>query len=596
MLQLSAVVVMFVIAIVLPLLLGAKPYILLQWQGILVLVVVGLGLNIAYGMAGQFLLGIIAVFAASGLGVAWAATQFPEIMSLPLMCLVGALLGTVTGLILAMPSLRVSHFYLGLVTLYAAVVVPSIARNTEALGGEAGILLFTVPGFSANLEGYPLYVVLILIVAAVVLFTVLLRRSTVGRRFLALSSSDQLAASIGISPHRTKALAIAVASTVAGVAGGLYVYSQQFFGHSVADAHDAILLLAAMMIGGFRTITGTLIGVVAVFAFDTFVTDLEQYTGIIFGIFLLLCTLYFPNGLVDKVKPVVRRFWRPGPSSATASPQPADNAPVDIPLPSQENREQLSIVGATRYFGGVKAVDGVDLEVEPGTIHGLIGSNGSGKTTLLNLISGYYSLSAGTISIGHERISGRSVDTIARAGIARTFQTPKLMVLESVLDNVLVAADQSINVTGLESVLMLPRGERTRRAAESVASDALARLTLSHLIDEEADSLPHGTRRLVEIARAIALRPKFVLLDEPAAGLSPAEVEVLADSVQALAASGVGVLLIEHNVPLVLELADRVTVMHQGKPMFQGTADELRADAGVAKAFLGIDVEMEGTK
>jgi ABC-type branched-subunit amino acid transport system ATPase component len=255
----------------------------------------------------------------------------------------------------------------------------------------------------------------------------------------------------------------------------------------------------------------------------------------------------------------------------------------------------LVVANARRAFGGVKAVDDVDLTVNRGEIHGLIGSNGSGKTTLLNLISRFYSLDSGEIRIGSTRLDNKPSYDVARAGVARTFQSPKLMLRETAVENVIPAVELRVRCTGVESVLRLPRGVRVNRQAHTEALEILDALGLDHVLDQEANALPHGTRRLVELARAIALRPSFILLDEPAAGLSPTELELLTEVCQNLARSGVGVLLIEHNVPMVLSIADTVTCLHQGKRLFQGTPDELRANSSVASVFLGIDEPLEAS-
>jgi len=260
-----------------------------------------------------------------------------------------------------------------------------------------------------------------------------------------------------------------------------------------------------------------------------------------------------------------------------------------------DNPSPLVVEHARRVFGGVTAVDDVDLTITRGQIHGLIGSNGSGKTTLLNLISGFYSLNAGEIRIGDTRLDDQPSHAVARAGVARTFQSPKLILRETALENVIPAVELRVRCSGAESILRLPRGLRTNRQARAEALEILQALGLQHVIDQQAAALPHGTRRLVEMARAIALRPSFILLDEPAAGLSPVELELVAEVCQNLARSGVGVLLIEHNVPMVLSIANTVTCLHQGKRLFQGTPAELRADTSVASVFLGIDEPLEAS-
>ena len=255
----------------------------------------------------------------------------------------------------------------------------------------------------------------------------------------------------------------------------------------------------------------------------------------------------------------------------------------------------LVVDSAKRAFGGVTAVDHVDLTLARGQIHGLIGSNGSGKTTLLNLISRFYTLDEGQIRIGSERLDNQPPHAVARFGIARTFQSPKLMLRETALENVIPAVELRVRCTGPESILRLPRGIRINRQARNEALEILESLGLKHVVYQPAAALPHGTRRMVELARAIALRPSFILLDEPAAGLSPVELDLVTEVCQNLARSGVGVLLIEHNVPMVLSIADTVTCLHQGRILFQGTPAEMRSDTTVASVFLGIDEPLEAS-
>jgi branched-chain amino acid transport system permease protein len=375
-----------------------------------------------------------------------------------------------------------------------------------------------------------------------------------------------------------------------------------------------------MTIGGMGTITGPLVGSIIILGINQFFTSFQQYNGIVFGVLLLLFAVFLPDGLMARLSVLNTRLGiRPprtpgvpaGRHAAAAKPaadpvpeataatavteKPAAGMPNWPPVLGAGDSSPLVVEGARRVFGGVTAVDDVDLTITRGQIHGLIGSNGSGKTTLLNLISGFYSLNAGQIKIGSTRLDDQPSHAVARAGVARTFQSPKLMLRETALENVIPAVELRVRCSGAESILRLPRGVRTNRQAREEALEILQVLGLQHVIDQQAAALPHGTRRLVEMARAIALRPSFILLDEPAAGLSPVELELVAEVCQNLARSGVGVLLIEHNVPMVLSIADTVTCLHQGKRLFQGTPAELRADTSVASVFLGIDEPLEAS-
>jgi branched-chain amino acid transport system permease protein len=595
---------------------GSASFRMTQYELILSFLVVGVALNLAMGYGGQFLIGITAVFTLGGYAAVLVAKHHPGGIGLVAMMIIGGIVGAAGGMVIGLPSLRVAGFYLGLVSLFAALVIPTVAMHWNYAGADTGIPLYAVVGFKPQITGESLYIVCASLVLLATLFCWAIVHSRIGNRFAALRTSEELSASIGITGYRTKLLAIFISSTMAGAAGGIYVYTQQFFAPGSSSPNLAILLLAALVIGGAATITGPLIGGAIILGLNQFL-GFQSWTGIIFGIILLLFAVFLPSGIVSRVTALglvprrvpVRAQDVPGDpradevaiaggARAAARHAPADgdtaagaNLPRWTPIVGVGS-EPLTIEGARRTFGGVVAVNDVDLVVERGTIHGLIGSNGSGKTTLLNLISGFYSLDAGSIRIGDYHLERHAAYSVARAGVARTFQSPKLILGGTSLGNVVPAAELHIRCSGPESMLRLPRGIRTNRRARDESIAVLEAIGLGHVIHETADSLPHGTRRLVELARVIAMRPSFVLLDEPAAGLSPTELDLLFVIIKHLATCGVGVLLIEHNVPMVLNVADQMTVLHQGSRLFQGTPEQLRSDQDVASAFLGIDDEV----
>jgi branched-chain amino acid transport system permease protein len=620
-----------------------------EYEEVLAFLVIAVALNIAMGYGGQYILGITAVFAVGAYGAILCAKYHPGGIGLVAMCVIGGVAGAVSGFIIGLPALRVGGFYLALVSLFAALAIPTVAQDWGFLGADTGIPLYSVLGFSPKISGEELYVIVVSIVLLVTLFSWALVHSRVGHRMVALHTSEQLAASIGITGYRTKLLAILISSILAGGAGGLYVYTQQFFAPGSSSVNFAVLLLAGMVIGGMGTIIGPLIGAVVILGINQFFTGFQQYNGIVFGVLLLAFAVFLPDGLMSRITGLSERWGIsvprvagiPAARSAPVATSPLANraaplangaaastvteiaasplsttgadaadgpgtktavgATTAVQLPSWPpvlgagDSSPLTVEGARKTFGGVTAVDDVDLTVTRGQIHGLIGSNGSGKTTLLNLISRFYSLDAGQIRIGTTRLDTQPTYGVARAGVARTFQAPKLMLRESALENVIPAVEMRARCLGVESVLRLPRGVRVNRQAREESLEILDALGLNHVVAQEASALPHGTRRLVELARAIALRPSFILLDEPAAGLSPTELELLTEVCQNLARSGVGVLLIEHNVPMVLSIADTVTCLHQGKRLFQGTPEELRANSTVASVFLGIDEPLEAS-
>jgi ABC-type branched-subunit amino acid transport system ATPase component len=240
-----------------------------------------------------------------------------------------------------------------------------------------------------------------------------------------------------------------------------------------------------------------------------------------------------------------------------------------------------------KRFGGLVAVDAVSLELRPGEVHGLIGPNGSGKTTLLNLISGYYPIDGGRIQLCGQDVTRQSVRERARAGVARTFQTPKLVLSLPVLDNAMLGGWPDVRSGFLETAWALPRPRREEAELRERAAAMLRGVGLSQVMDRRADLLEHTAQRFLEIARALTLRPKFVLLDEPAGGLTVAEIEHLAAIIGVMRESGIGVLLVEHHTDFVFKVCDRVTALNLGRMIAHGSPTEVRTDPDVIRVYLG---------
>ena len=247
----------------------------------------------------------------------------------------------------------------------------------------------------------------------------------------------------------------------------------------------------------------------------------------------------------------------------------------------------LQAQGVSKHFGGVRALHDVSLTVAPGEVHGLIGPNGSGKTTLLNMLSGYYRQDAGAILVDGAAVSGASVRQRARMGIARTFQKPRLIGTLSVLDNAMVGAWRDASPSFLGSALALPHIARREAALRQRARELVLGLGLGHAIDRPAALLEHAEQRFLEIARALASRPRFLLLDEPAGGLTMTEIGHLEAVVETVRQMGIGVLLVEHHTDFVFRLCSSVTTLDRGGVIAQGTPAAVRSDPEVNRVYLG---------
>lgn len=262
-------------------------------------------------------------------------------------------------------------------------------------------------------------------------------------------------------------------------------------------------------------------------------------------------------------------------------PREPSSVPVSAVLPA------LEAVDVSKDFGGISALANVSLSLKPGEVHGLIGPNGSGKTTLLNLLSGYYQPSSGSIRHGAEELAGATVQRRAQVGIARTFQKPRLLPTLSVLDNAVLGAWPHASAGFLATAFGLPRVAREDKFLREQAAEILHGIGLGHVVGRRANLLDHAEQRFLEIARGLAMRPRFILLDEPAGGLTEKEIEHLRDVICTLRDAGIGVLLVEHHTDFVFRICDCVTTLNVGKMIKQGTPDDVRADAEVIRVYLG---------
>lgn len=247
----------------------------------------------------------------------------------------------------------------------------------------------------------------------------------------------------------------------------------------------------------------------------------------------------------------------------------------------------LTARAVAKRFGGLVALDNVSLDLQPGEIHGLIGPNGSGKTTLLNLMSGYYRPDGGDILLDGTSLSGHSVQRRADLGVARTFQKPRLLPTLTVLDNAMLGAWRDVRSDFVTTALSLPRALQEERQIRSRAEELVHGVGLGRAISRRANMLEHAEQRFLEIARALVLRPRFLLLDEPAGGLTGAEIEHLGRIVETVRDAGIGVLLVEHHTDFVFRICSRVTTLDRGRLIKHGTPDEVRTDAEVVRVYLG---------
>ena len=523
---------------------GANQYYVFIMAMLGITALVGIGLNVLLGLTGQVSFGHVGFYALGAYTVAILAVsaKWSFWAALP----VAALVATLTGALLALPAVRVRGPYLAMVTIAFGFIVEHAAVEWRGLtGGQNGLMgTFAPSGFGER--GVALLSIGIAALATWGYW--LLSNSHFGKAMRAVKDAETAAESIGLAPVRVKTAAFAISALCAGIAGALFAALSGFVTPSTFAFSQSILFVLVVMIGGAGFAAGPLVGAAIVVLLPEFLAALAEYRLLFFGGLLLLVLWLAPEGLVGTTLRLLAKRRPPRVST---------------------NRQTTLIGGANATltvqnlgisFGGVRAAHDIALDARPGAVTSLIGPNGAGKTTVLNMLSGFYRPDAGSIRIADVPIQGLPAWRIARAGIARTYQTTQLFGSMSVAENLAIAG-------GAESLA----------AFVGYAGD----------LDARASDLPHVDKRLVEIARALATRPSVLLLDEPAAGLSGPDKTRLAQLLRRIADAGIAVVLVEHDMSVVMGISDRVIVLDAGVRIAAGSPAEVQRDPAVRKAYLG---------
>ena len=531
-------------------------------------------------------------------------------LMLPLAALVAAFFGVLFGA----PTLRLKGDYLAIVTLGFGEIVPIVARNTPSItNGAQGLSGVSTPrlfGYNFGVMSTPYYYLGLALIVLLIFISARLKHSRVGRAWLAIREDEIAAEAMGVNRTRLKLLAFAIGAGFAGLTGTFYVAKLQTATPEMFMFPVSVMILVMIVFGGMGSVAGVVVGALILQLLQSwFLQDLTQWihtlgewTGIaflervdlvqsielIFGIILVVMMLYRRQGLIPERAAVKALTYEqqsamPTRNSVDARLVPLHRRTIDPGEPL------LEITGLAKFFGGIKAVNRVDLTVMPGSIVAIIGPNGSGKTTFFNLITGLIEPDGGKVLLAGKNVTGLKPHRIVEKGIARTFQNLRLFANMTVLENALVGAHARTATGAVGAVLRLPRVKREEAAARARALDILGifgnRLMprLQHL----AFSLSYANRRRLEIARALVSEPVLLLLDEPTAGMNPTETLELTHQIRHLRERGVTILLIEHKLDVVNEIADKVIVLDHGEKIAEGTPKQVHSNKEVLRAYLG---------
>jgi branched-chain amino acid transport system permease protein len=527
------------------------------------------GLSVVLGLCGQINLAQAGFFAlgayAVGLGTADYGVPF-------FVCLgAGMAVAFVAGGLLGLSTLRLGGHYLAMVTIsFQQILTVTLINAIGITHGPDGVSGIKRPDLFASSQAYLALGVAILAITGYLVWR--LANMRLGRAMRAVRDNEIAASAAGIDVYRTKVAAFAICALLGGLGGGLFAGGFAYISPDQFAFSDSIVFLTMALLGGIGSPVGAAIGTGLLILIPEWLRFLKSVPGLylaIYGLAVILIVVFMSDGIWGFI---ARLFRRPvaalPPSVAPLALKPADSgAPA-----------ALEVRGLAKYFGGLKAVDGVDFTVRRGAVHALIGPNGSGKTTTLNVVSGLYRPTAGRILVDGVDVTALSAHRRTIAGLGRTFQNIRLFRSMTALENVVIGAERDGNV----------QVAHRRAALEARARAALDFVGLGARADEVVTRFSYGHQRLIEIARALAANPTVLLLDEPAAGLNSSEKKSLHDLLDKIAAQGLTILIIDHDMTLVAGVAEHLTVLNFGRRIADGDTAGVLQHPDVVAAYLGV--------
>jgi branched-chain amino acid transport system permease protein len=531
------------------------------------------GLSVVLGLCGQINLAQAAFFGFGAYAVGIGTTDLH--LSYWICLAGGVVIALGAGAFLGMSTLRLGGHYLAMVTISFQQIVTLVMINDIALThGPDGVSNIGRPALFQTSQSYLAFCVAMLAIVGYCVWH--LPETRLGRAMRAVRDNELAAGVNGIDVFRTKVYAFALCAALGGLAGGLFAGGFAYVSPDQFSFAESIVFLTMSLLGGVASPIGSAIGTGLLILIPEWLRFLKSVPGLylaIYGLFVILIIRYMPDGIWGFVSAAFDRLH-----AQTKAPPAA--APLLLKPATVGGDTVLEVTGLSKYFGGLKAVDGVDIAVKRGGVHALIGPNGSGKTTTLNVLSGLYKATSGRIVLDGTDITNMPPHLRTAAGLGRTFQNIRLFRSMTALENVEIGAERPGNTL---------IGKGGDQALTERAMEALTFVGLGGRANELISSFSYGHQRLIEIARALAANPTLLLLDEPAAGLNSTEKLELHELLKRIAAQGLTILIIDHDMTLVSEAAQHITVLNFGRRIADGESMAVLRHPDVVSAYLGAD-------
>ena len=547
---------------------------------IFVLGVMAVGWNVIAGYTGYVSLGQSA-FLGLGAYTVGIISRYVEVSPMMLAPL-GGVVAAVVAVVLGLTIMRAREHAFVIMTIAFLFLMQTIGLNFRGFTGGSNGITLPLPGWDADLGNIPFYYAFLGLLALSVVMAWWIRRTKFGMGLVSIREDEDKAAAIGVRTSVYKILAFVASAALVGVAGGVYAYFLTFIDpRGMFDILVSVQIVLACLLGGRGTLWGPVLGAFAIIPLNEFTVGLATGEGVrlfVFGLALMAVVLFLPRGVLPTVRTFLERRRR--------GVVPFERRPVEVSVPgieplaaSEPTRPLLELEGLSRRFGGLTAVDGCSFTVRAGTLTALIGPNGSGKTTVFNLVTGMMRPDAGSVRLDGQRIDGMLPWDRAYLGLGRTFQITRLFPQLTVVENVVAPLREFRWRDLVADAVSGPEAERAEELLEFVG--------MAEFAHQPAWQLSFGQQKLVELGQVLMLEPRLVLLDEPAGGVNPGLIERIAELIRALNRMGLTFLIVEHNMPVVLELCDPILVMARGRVIAEGDPKRIQSDPAVLDAYLG---------